>query len=166
MEDQSIKGLEGCIQERILAADFEDLWIAVIRTQSVLLLNQSLEQIVGRADAVQFLGSLGSCDLAQPLDGHTRVDGGNGDPRQHGREDLSFPQCAGARAGQREEEALEETTGLVECLLQALEEMNVELLGLVDVLAEAVKNNLAHKGLEHYFLRRGKDSSSLVAVSS
>lgn len=75
---------------------------------------------------------------------------------------MSLSQGAGAASNKWEKEALEESRRLVETLFEGVEQMDVQLLGLVNVLAHSVENDHLEKSLDNGRLSRNENSSSLV----
>ena len=67
------------------------------------------------------------------------------------------------RRGQGEEEPLEETRRLVEAPLEAVEQMNIELLVLVYVLADTLQDDHFHEALDDQGLGRDKDPRRSIA---
>lgn len=97
VEDEGIERLEGCITKSETAIiDISRIGL----TQGVTLLDKSLEEEIRSADAVKLLSSLGRRNFAQALNGHTGVDGGDGDTSQNTGDNLSLAQ--GARSGSRQ----------------------------------------------------------------
>ena len=101
VEDNGVKRLESCITESENATiDTSGVGL----TQGVTLLNESLQEEICRANAVELLSSLRRRDLTQALDGHTGMDGRDGDTGQNTSNDLSLTQRArsGSRQGEKE----------------------------------------------------------------
>lgn len=75
---------------------------------------------------------------------------------------MSIPKRAAA-LHHGEQESLEPSRRLVQGLLQGVEEVHVELLGLVDVVPNAVEEDHLHEPPDHGGLRRHEDPRGLVA---
>lgn len=93
--------------------------------QSVLLLEQDTDENVCRTTSFEVIGHLLGGDFAQAVDGCCRVQNGDTDADEDGTDDVGFAECAGARSEEREQEALEETGGLVEGLFECFVEVDV-----------------------------------------
>jgi hypothetical protein len=76
---------------------------------------------------------------------------------------MSLAEGACSTANEREQEALEESSRLVKSLLERVEQVDVELLGFVDIFANAVENNHFQESLNNMGLARNEDSCRLVA---
>lgn len=76
---------------------------------------------------------------------------------------MSFSKRAGSASDKGEQEALEESSGLVKGLLERVEEVNVELLGLIDILTNTVEDDHLEESLHNVGLARNKDPRRLVA---
>lgn len=109
VEDEGIERLEGCITESENAI-IDSSGIGL--TQGVTLLNESLEEEICSANAVEALRSLRRRDFAQALDGHTGMDGRNGDTGQNTGYDLRLTQRARSGSRQRKQEACQRLAGL------------------------------------------------------
>lgn len=141
----------------------EDEGINRLVGQGVLLLEQGLNEEVGGAAAFAVLRCLLGGNVAQALDGSGRVQNRHGDSGQDSRDDVGFADGAAAAADQREEESLEEGGGLVEGLLQRVEQVNVELLIFVNVFADLFEHDEFEESLDDAGLGRDEDAGGLVA---
>lgn len=75
---------------------------------------------------------------------------------------MRFAQRAGTGSHQREENALEPRGGLVETLLQRVEQMHIELLGFRNVFSNAIQHNHLEKLLCGRGRRGDENPSSFV----
>lgn len=94
----------------------------------------------------------GSVHLCDTLEGCGRVKHGNRDPGKHGGNDVGFADGA-ATHEQREEEADEEGSRLVETLLEGVEQVDIELLVFADILADLVEDDVLHELLARRRIR-------------
>lgn len=130
--------------------------------QSILLLEESLEEKVGSATTFAVLGSFLGGNVAESLDGGGGVENRNGNSGEDGRDDVCLTDGAGAAADEREEETLEKGRGLVETLFQTVEKVDVELLGLVNVFADLFEDDHFEESLDDMRLGRDEDAGGLV----
>ena len=63
------------------------------------------------------------------------------DSDQDGGDDMSLSECASSTANKGKQETLEESSRLVKTLLERVEQVNVELLGFVNILTDTVEDN-------------------------
>ncbi len=87
----------------------------------------------------------------------------NRNPSQDGGDDMSLAEGACPTANEREQEALEESSRLIKSLLERVEQVDVELLGFVDIFANAVEDNHFQESLNHMGLAGNEDPCRLVA---
>ena len=109
VEDEGIERLEGCItksENTIIGT------LGIGLTQGVTFLNQSLEEEIRSANAVEALRSLRRRNFAQALNGHTGMNSRNGDPGQNTGYDLRLTQRARSGSRQRKQEACQRLAGL------------------------------------------------------
>lgn len=88
---------------------------------------------------------------------------GDRNSSQDGGNDMSLAEGACSTADEGEQEALEESSRLVKSLLERVEEMDIELLGFVDIFANAVEDNHFQESLNNMGLAGDEDSCRLVA---
>lgn len=124
------------VGDRLEAHEVEDKTVNNLEWQRILLVDEHLDEDRSGSGVVHF---------AEVEKGRGRVEDGDGDAGKDGANDLGLLEGAGAAGGEGEEETLEEGGGLVERLLEAVVEMDVELLVLVNVLADAVDKDQLEK---------------------
>ena len=86
----------------------------------------------------------------------------NGNSCYDGRDNVSLPQGTGAAGDQGEQEALEETGRLVQCLPQRIVGVDVELLRLVNLVSDTVKKHRRDEFLCNGRFRRDEKPGSRV----
>ena len=76
---------------------------------------------------------------------------------------MSLAQRTRPTANKGEQETFEKGGRLVQTLLERVEEVDVELLGLIDVLADSVKDDHLEEPLDNVRLAGDKDPRGLIA---
>jgi hypothetical protein len=109
------------------------------------------------------LGSLLGSNLAETLESCSRMKDWDGNSGEDRGDDMGFPQGAGTTADEREEEAFEKSRWLVQALLETVEQVDIEFLVLVDILADFFKDHHLKESLHDNWLVRDENTSGLEA---
>lgn len=120
--------------------------------ERVLLFQQRSDENVGGAPAFTALGDLLSSDITQALESCSRVKNRDRDASQNRRNNVCFSQSAAATADQREEKALEKGGRLIETFLERVEKVDVELLVIINILANPLQDNHFQESLYDVWL--------------
>lgn len=132
----------------------EDERVDDLVRQGVLLLQQRLDEDIGRAAALRAVGGFLGRNVAEALERGSGMKNGDGDPSQNGRDDVRFSERAGAAADEGKQEALEECRRFVQALLEGVEKVDVELLSFVNIFTDSFEDDQFEKSLYNVGLAR------------
>ena len=109
--------------------------------QGVLLLQQHPDEDVCRTASFGGHGALLRGDVTEAEESGGRVQHRDGDAHEDRGYNVGFSEGAESAAHQGEEKALEEGGGFVESLLQGFVQVDVEFLGLMNVVAHSLEDD-------------------------